>query len=61
MHHQPMTYIFRAYCMANEPASYVVYVCNKDGDRKVFPYASATQAKALMEALNGLGFTKKRR
>lgn len=61
MTHAPMTYIFRTYCLANEPADHVVYICNKDGERNILSYRKPEQAKALMAALDGLGFTRKRR
>ena len=60
-HYAPMTYVFRSYYLGNEPAKHVVYFCNKDGQRRIQEYTSLGQAKAFMEALDGLGFTKKRR
>ena len=60
-HHAPMTYVFRSYYLGNEPAKHVVYFCNKDGNRKAAEYTSLGHAKAFMEALDELGFTKKRR
>ena len=61
MAHAPMTYIYRTYFLENEPAERVVFICNKNGDRKAIRYANAKQAKALVEALDGLGFARKRR
>ena len=61
MAHAPMTYLFRAYSIAKEPTTYVVFMCNNNGERKAFPFTSAKHAKALASALDGLGFTRKRR
>lgn len=61
MTHAPMTYVFRSYCPANEPAKFGVYFCNKNGDRTSITFDSPNVAKAFAEALNALGFTKKRR
>ena len=60
-HHAPMTYVFRSYWLGEEPAKYVVYFCDKDGRRWAKEYADLGLAKAFMESLDGLGFTKKRR
>ena len=59
--HPPMSYCYRSYCLGNEPTTHVVFICNKDGQRKAFSYTNGRTAKALMEALEALGFTKKRR
>lgn len=61
MKHQPMTYVFRSYCPANEPAIYAVYFCNKDGKKATLTFDSPKVAKAFASALDRLGFTKKRR
>ena len=61
MHHKPMTYILRSYWEDSEAAMHVVYYCAKDGERYTHPFDSLRVAKAFMTALDGLGFTKKRR
>ena len=61
MYHKPMTYIFRAYCPAHEPAMYAVYFCNKNGEKATMTFDSPKVARAFATALEGLGFTKKRR
>lgn len=61
MAHAPMTYIYRTYFLENEPADHAVYICNKDGNRKALSFKNAQQAKALTAALDGLGFSRKRR
>ena len=61
MHHTPMTYVLRSYCPANEPAVYSVHFCNKNGERATLTFDSPKVARAFAEALDGLGFTKKRR
>lgn len=61
MYYQPMTYMFRAYSLENEPTTYVVFMCNKNGERKAFTFTNAKHATALRTALDGLGFTRKRR
>lgn len=60
-HHNAMTYVFRSYCFENEPAQHVIYFCNKYGERMVQSYESLTKAKALVNVLDYLGFTRKRR
>ena len=61
MYHKPMTYVYRAYCMAHEPMEYVVYFCSRDGKKTYTVFDNSKKAKAFMTALDGLGFTKKRR
>lgn len=61
MKRDPMTYVLRSYCLANEPAQYAVYLCNKNGDKAILTFESLSVIKAFTEALNGLGFTKQRR
>ena len=61
MNHKPMTYISRIYCLENEPTQYAVFFCTKDGKRMVQAFDTARQLKAFTTALDGLGFTKKRR
>ena len=61
MHHKPMTYITRCYFGGEEPGKYAVFFCNKNGERASLTFDSAKVAKAFTTALDGLGFTKKRR
>lgn len=61
MHQKPMTYVLRSYCQVDEPAMFAVYFCNKNGDKATLTFDSPNVAKAFAEALNGLGYTKKRR
>lgn len=62
MTHAPMTYVFRSYYGREETyGKYAVYFCNKNGDRTSITFDSPNVAKAFATALDGLGFTKKRR
>ena len=61
-HHKPMTYLTRCYCGAEETyGKYAVFFCNKNGDRASLTFDSINVFKAFTTALDGLGFTKKRR
>ena len=61
MRYKPMTYLFRSYCPADEPAQYAIYFCNQDGEKATLTFDSIKVAKAFAEALDGLGYTRKRR
>ena len=62
MTHAPMTYVFRSYEGDSEVyGKYAVYFCNKNGERATLTFDSSKVAKAFTTALDGLGFTKKRR
>ena len=61
-HHKPMTYLTRCYEGGSEVyGKYAVFFCNKDGERAVQTFDTIGQFKAFTTALDGLGFTKKRR
>ena len=62
MTHAPMTYVTRSYNGETTVyGTYVVYFCNKNGERATLTFDSPKVAKAFASALDGLGFTKKRR
>lgn len=62
MHHKPMTYLTRCYYGGEETyGKYAVYFCTKDGKRMIQTFDTIGQFKAFTVALDGLGFTKKRR
>ena len=54
------TYIVRTYRHV-KPALVAVYVRAVDGSKFIQEYHNEKQAKAFTAALDGLGFTKKRR
>ena len=62
MRHNPMTYVSRCYEGSSEVyGKYAVYFCTKDGNRMVQTFDTIGQFKAFTTALEGLGFTRKRR
>ena len=62
MHHKPMTYLTRCYCGGEETyGKHAVFFCTVDGNRMVQTFDTIGQFKAFTTALDGLGFTKKRR
>lgn len=62
MHHKPMTYLTRCYYGGEETyGKFAVYFCTKDGKRMIQTFDNVGQFKAFTSALDGLGFTKKRR
>lgn len=62
MHHKPMTYIGRHYDGdSGTYGKFVVHFCSKDGKRATQTFDTARQYFAFMDALQGLGFKRKRR
>ena len=62
MYHQPNTYITRCYYGGSEVyGKYAVFFCTTDGKRMVQTFDTIGQFKAFTTALDGLGFTRKRR
>lgn len=61
-HHKPMTYIARSYYDGiGTYGKYAVHFCSKDGKRASLTFDTPVQFLAFIDALEGLGFKKKRR